>query len=68
MSYAIEFNSSSSSPKFGQTDVLRYGNVCVGGYKSNFFFTLPMDMVKFPNLQLIFALVVANHGQPRMIG
>ena len=68
MSNAIEFNSSSSSPKSSQTDVLKSGNGWAGGYKSNFFVAWPLDMVMFPDLQLIFALAIANHGQPRMTG
>ena len=68
MSYTIEFNSSSSFPKSGQIDVLKSSNCCARGYRSNLFVACPLDMVMFPNLQLIFAFVVANHGQPSMIG
>ena len=64
----MEFNSSSSFPKSGQINVLKSGNGCAGGYKSNFFIAWQLDMVMFPDLQFIFALVVANHGQPRMKG
>ena len=68
ISYAIEFNSSSPSPKFGEIDVLKYGNGCARGYKSNFFIAWPFDMVIFLDLKLMFASAVANHGYPRMTG
>ena len=68
MSCTIEFNSSSSSPKSSQIDVLKSGNGCAGGYRSNFFVAWPLDMIIFPDLQFIFASTVANHGQPSMIG
>ena len=68
MSCTIEFNSSSSSLKSGQTDVLKSGNDWVGGYKSNYSIAWPFDMVIFPDLQLIFSSAMANHGLPKMIG
>ena len=69
LSCTIKFNSSSSSPKSGQTDVLKCGNGWVGGYKSNYFIAWPFDMVIFPDLQLMFTSAMAyNHGLPKMTG